>query len=70
MLWKVASELHILKNITIGLNNLKLVLKAAFHWSPSLIWTLLNAHVMSSFMKYFAPMPWMVSMITLIEGIG
>ena len=33
--WKVAGELHIPKNITVGLNSPLLVLKAAFHWSPS-----------------------------------
>ena len=33
--WKVAGELHRPKNITVGLNSPLLVMKAAFHWSPS-----------------------------------
>jgi hypothetical protein len=39
--WKVAGELHIPKNIMVGLNNPQFVLNAAFHWSLVLILTLL-----------------------------
>jgi hypothetical protein len=31
IVWKVASELHIPKNIMVGLNNPQFVLNAAFH---------------------------------------
>ena len=41
MVWKVAGELVRLKNITLGSNSPWLVINAAFHWSPSLMQTLL-----------------------------
>ncbi len=46
--WKVAREFVSLKNITVGLNRPLLVLKAAFHSSPSLMCTLLYPHLMSN----------------------
>jgi hypothetical protein len=48
IVWKVAGELVSLKNITVGLNSPSLVMKAAFHSSPSLILTLLYPHHMSN----------------------
>src|ERR1700678_1532329 len=39
--WNVGGELHIPKNMTIGSKSPQLVLKAAFHWSPFLMRTLL-----------------------------
>ena len=39
--WNIAEELHIPKNITVGLYSLWLVLKAAFYSSSSFILTLL-----------------------------
>ena len=39
--WKVVGELVSPKNMTVGLNNPLWVTKAAFHWWPSLICTLL-----------------------------
>jgi hypothetical protein len=41
---KVAGELVSLKNITMGSNSPSFMMKAAFHSSPSLIWTLLYPH--------------------------
>ena len=49
--WNVAGELHIPKNITVGSNSPLLVLKAAFHWSPSFIRMLLYPHLTSSLLK-------------------
>ena len=66
--WNVAGELHIPKNITVGLKSPQLVLKAAFHSSPFLIQTLLYPHLMSSFVKYLAPFN--LSMISEIKGNG
>jgi len=54
--WKVAGELHIPKNITVGSNSPRLVLNAAFHSSPFLIRMLLYPHQMSSLVKYLAPL--------------
>jgi hypothetical protein len=54
MVLKVAGELVNLKNITVGSNNLRFVLKVAFHSSPSLIQTLLKPHHTSSLVKYLA----------------
>ena len=45
--WKVVSELVRLKNITVGSYRPLLVLKAAFHLSPSVMWMLLYPHHMS-----------------------
>src|SRR5271168_1475460 len=66
--WKVAGELHIPKNITVGSNNPLFVLKAAFHSSPFFIRTLLYPHLTSNFVKYFAPFS--LSMISEIRGNG
>ena len=49
----MAGELHKPKNITVGSNSPRLVLNAAFHWSPSLIRILLYPAQRSSFVKYF-----------------
>ena len=42
--WNVAGELHIPNNITVGSKSPLFILKATFHWSPSLILTLLYPH--------------------------
>lgn len=54
IVWNVAGELVSPKNITNGLNNLRFILKTAFHLSPSLILMLLYPHHMSILEKYFA----------------
>src|ERR1700678_3526532 len=66
--WNVGGELHIPKNMTIGLKSPRLVLKAAFHSSPFLIRTLLYPHLTSNFIKYLAPFS--LSMISEINGNG
>ena len=47
-------ELDNLKNMTVGSNNPLEVMKAAFHWSPSLIRMLLYLDWMSNFVKSWA----------------
>ena len=42
--WKVAGELDWPKNMTIGSNNPLWVMNTSFHWSLSLIQTLLYPH--------------------------
>jgi hypothetical protein len=49
IVWKVAGELVSLKNMMVSSNRPSLVMKAAFHSSPSLIHTLLYPHWMSNF---------------------
>ena len=66
--WKVAGELHRLKNITVGSNSPRLVLKAAFHWLPSRMRTLLYPHHTSNFVKYLAPLS--LSRSSVIQGRG
>src|SRR5712671_7921476 len=51
MAWKVAGELVIPKNITVGSYNPSLVMKAAFHLSPFLMHTLLYPQRMSNLVK-------------------
>ena len=63
----MAGELHNPKNITIGSNSSILVLKAAFHWSPSLIRTLLYPHHMSNLVKYLAPEALILSIMSEIK---
>src|SRR5260370_29931062 len=53
--WNVAGLLHNPKNITVGSYDPNGVEKAAFHSSPSLIWTLLYPHLTSNLVKYFCP---------------
>src|SRR6266702_2528794 len=48
MVWNVLGEFVSPKNMTQGSKSPKLVLKAPFSWSPSLIRTLLYPHRMSS----------------------
>ena len=48
IVWKVAGELVSPKNMTVGLYRPLLVIKAAFHWSLSLMRTLLYPHSMSN----------------------
>ena len=55
IVWKVAGELQRLKNITVGSNSPRLVAKAAFHSSPSLVWMLLNPHHRSRVENHLAP---------------
>ena len=50
MAWNVVGELVSPKNMTVGSNSPLFVLNAAFHSSPSLIWTLL----LQDYIKYFA----------------
>jgi hypothetical protein len=66
--WKVAGELHIPKNITVGSNNPRFVLNAAFHWSSVFILTLLYPHLTSNLVKNLAPL--ILSMISEISGRG
>ena len=66
----MAGELHNPKNITVGSNNPILVLKAAFHWSPSLIRTLLYPHRMSNLVKYLAPEALILFIMSEIRGRG
>src|SRR6266576_129675 len=54
IVWNVAGELVNPKNITSGSNRPRLVRKAAFHSSPSLILMLLYPHRTSIFEKYLA----------------
>jgi len=54
IIWKVAGLFVRLGNMTRGSYRLRLVRKAAFHLSPSFIWTLLKPHQTSSFVKYLA----------------
>ena len=68
MAWNVAGELHIPKNITVGLNSPLFVLNAAFHWSSFLIRTLLYPQQTSNLVKYFAP--FILSMISEIRESG
>jgi len=56
MAWKVAGELHMPKNMTVGSNSPLLVLKAAFHSLPFLIQILLYPHCTSNFVNNFAPL--------------
>ena len=46
-IWNVASELHIPKNMTLGSNSPSEMVKMAFHWSSSLMRTLLYSHCIS-----------------------
>ena len=55
MVWNVAGEFVNPKNITVGSNRPSLVLKAAFHSSPSLMCTLLYPHLTSSFVNHCFP---------------
>ena len=55
MAWNVVGELHIPKNMTVGLNSPLLVLNVAFHSSPFHMQILLYPHCISSFVKYLAP---------------
>src|SRR5882672_10381344 len=52
MVWKVAGLLVRPKNITRGSKSPRFVRKAAFHSSPSLMWTLLYPHQTLSLVKY------------------
>ena len=49
--WKVGSPLQNLKNITIGSKKPKGVMNVPFHWFSSLMWILLNPHLMSNLVK-------------------
>jgi len=66
--WNVAGELHIPKNMTVGLYNPRFVLNAAFHSSPFLIQMLLYPHRTSSLVKYLAPLS--LSIISEMSGSG
>ena len=68
MAWNVTGELHIPKNITVGLNSPLLVLNTAFHWSSFLIRMLLYPQWTSNLVKYLAP--FILSMISEIRGSG
>ena len=66
--WKVAGEFVKPKNMTVGSNSPRFVLKAAFHSSPSLIRTLLNPQRTSSLVNYLAPLS--LSMISPMSRRG
>ena len=66
--WKVTRELHIPKNITVGLYSPWFVLNAAFYSSPDQILTLLYLHRTLNCEKYFAPFN--LSIISEINGKG
>ena len=70
IVWKVARELQRPKNITIGSNSLRLVAKAAFHSSPSLIWMLLNPQWRSRVENHFTPQRWVRTSEMRGEGVG
>ena len=53
--WKVAGELHILKNMTFGLNSPSGVVKVAFHQSSGLMRTLLYPHCTLNLVKINNP---------------
>ena len=53
--WKAAGELHMPKNMTFGSKSPLLVLKAPFHWSPSLIHMLLYPHRTSNLLNSSIP---------------
>ena len=52
--WKVAGELVRPKNMILGLKRPLWVMKAAFHWCPFLIQTLLYPHHISNLVKTLA----------------
>ena len=66
--WNVAGELHNPKNITIGSKSPLFILKAAFHWSPSQIQTLLYPHRTSNLVNHCAPFS--LSNNSVIKGKG
>jgi hypothetical protein len=68
IIWKVAGEWVRPKYITSGSKSPRLVQNAAFHSSPSWIWTLLNPYQTSSFMKNRAPFSQLIRL--LIKGSG
>ncbi len=53
--WKVAGEFVSPKNMTVGSNSPSLVLKVAFHSSPSLMHMLLYPHLTSNLEKSLFP---------------
>ena len=55
MVWKVAGELVIPKNITVGSKSPWFVINVAFHSSPVQIWMLLYPHCMSNLVNKVAP---------------
>lgn len=62
MIWNVTGKFVSPKNITVGSNNPSLILKAAFHSSPSLIQMLLYPHLTSNFKKmHFLASSWINS---------
>src|SRR6267154_4810404 len=68
MVWKVAGELVSPKNITVGSKSPLFVLKAAFHWSPSLMQILLYPHRTSNLVNHCFLMSWVTSF--LMSGRG
>ena len=66
--WNVTGELHIPMNITVGSKIPLFILKATFHWSPSLILTLLYHHQTSNLVNHHAPLS--LSRSSLINGKG
>ena len=67
-LWKVAGEFDNPKNMTVGSNNSLDVMKAALHWSPSLILMLLYPDQISNFVKMVASFT--ISMRSEMRGSG
>jgi len=68
MVWNVTGLLHSPKNITSSSKSPRFVQNAAFHSSPSFIWTLLNPHRTSCLVKYLAPLS--LSMNSEMRGSG
>jgi len=62
MVWNVAGLLHSPKNMTNSSKSPRFVQNAAFHSSPSFIWTLLNPHQTSCLVKYLAPLSLFMSL--------
>ena len=61
IVWKVAGEFVSLKNMTVSLKSPSFVVKAAFHWSPSLICMLLYPHLMLNLVNRVHPLSWLIS---------
>jgi hypothetical protein len=54
--------------MTMHSNNPLLVLKVVFHWSPSLMWTLLYPHQMLSLVNHFFLTNFMISSLIRDNG--
>ena len=66
--WNVAGLLVVPKNMTVGSNSPRLVMKAALNSSPGRMRTLLYPHRTSNFEKYFAS--WILVRTSATRGSG